>query len=484
MKFNSWTYIVLLISVVPLYNFIPNKSAKLSLLCIVSLFFYAMWRWEFVFLMIFSSLIDYCASHQIKKSSDKHIKRTWLVFSLITNLGLLIFFKYSYFFDANLSHLSAWLGIGYGGLDQSSFKIILPLGISFYTFQTISYSIDVYRGIQQPTDNFFLFLTYVIFWPQLIAGPILRAGEVMPQLNNPVSASQDDIHSGINKIIIGLFKKVVLADNIAPLVDNVFSTSPQYLNAFDVWAGALLFGFQIYFDFSGYSDIAIGSAKLLGIKFPENFDWPYLSKSPKTFWKNWHITLSSWIRDYLYLPLTGRKFNTKSTGGLDISAKGISGSTVPLMLTWLIMGFWHGAGWNFAFWGILHALFILSYRKIKLLQLLENKWPVISMILTFAIVTAFWIPFRAVDITQSMLMLSKLLNPFEYNLDGQMHKSVYFYSLVLVISMYGLYFCKAIFYRQFSPMSRNAVRGFMVSTMTFFIIVYLQTVVQFIYFQF
>ncbi|MBL4735704.1 MAG: MBOAT family protein, partial [Flavobacteriales bacterium] len=366
MLFNSWGYILFILIATMLHWALPHKF-RLFIIAAFSLLFYSMWRWEFSLLMVFSACVDYVAADQIYKSGKTPERKMWLLISLITNLGLLFVFKYTYFIYDGIQIFGS---MSDQNLPDLGIRIILPLGISFYTFQTISYTIDTYRKVIKPEKNFLAFLTYVTFWPQLIAGPILRAKEVIPQLLAERKANMRDIIPGVERIIAGLFKKVVLADTIAVMVDSAFDLDPNLFSAYDVWAAAILFGFQIYFDFSGYSDIAIGSARILGIRFPENFNFPYLSLSPKDFWKRWHISLSSWVRDYLYLPLIGQPVRTESTGGLAVAAEqdGNNKRTFALFLAWFIMGLWHGAAWTFGIWGLYHALLLFVYRKFRILN--------------------------------------------------------------------------------------------------------------------
>lgn len=478
MIFNSFGYLLFLVLFVSLYWLLSPKHRPL-LLVFASILFYAMWRFDFAFLMVFSSLVDFTASKKIANSENPGHRKLYLILALVVNLGLLVFFKYTYFILDNVQYFSGYkVDLG--------FSILLPIGISFYTFQTISYTIDVYRKIIAPQDKFIPFLAYVTFWPQLVAGPILRANEILPQLTAKLKLKVQDLNLGIYLIIIGLFKKVVLADNIAPVVDEIYSLNPEYLNAFDVWVGAFLFGFQIYFDFSGYSDIAIGSARLLGIKFPDNFNWPYLSKSPREFWSRWHITLSSWIRDYLYIPLTGQKYKSKSTGGLEnvFTHTSSTNKTFALFATWFIMGLWHGAGWNFVFWGIYHAFFIFLYRKLTILKGIENKLPILAWAITLFISMAGWIPFRAATLNQSLTMFYSIINPFEYNIfDKELSFFYYLYAGSLTIAMLLLfYFRNTVLFKKekLQPLPHIVL----VSTMVLLIIVFMQTKVQFIYFQF
>ena len=272
-------------------------------------------------------------------------------------MGLLFYFKYLAFFAQGANEIAELAGLDFS---LPPLSIILPLGISFYTFQTISYTIDVYRGFIKPERNFILYSSFVVYFPQLVAGPILRAAELVDQLSRRPPFDPEDLVIGLRRIAYGLFLKVALADNIGPLVDAGFAEPAATLRALDVWTLSFLFGFQIYFDFSAYSHIALGSARLMGIHFPENFNFPYLASSPRDFWQRWHISLSSWIRDYLYLPLMGAQVHDRSTGGLPTVESGRSGftRTRALFLTWGIMGLWHGANWTFVIWGLYHATLV------------------------------------------------------------------------------------------------------------------------------
>ena len=311
MLFNSLTYLSLLFFVVILFWNLSGRS-RFFLIFISSLTFYGFWKIEFIILLLFSTISDWLISHQIVKHENK-IKKKFLLLSLIINLSLLFYFKYLIFFSENTFGLLNLMGFK---IDPILLKIILPLGISFYTFQTISYTVDVYRKVIKPEKDFIVYACYVTFFPQLVAGPILRAREVISQFKKTNNFNWDYITDGFRRVLYGLFLKVVLADNIAPLVNSGFDLSLETLSAIDVWTLAFLFGLQIYFDFSGYSHIALGSAKMIGISFPENFNFPYLANSPKDFWQRWHISLSSWVRDYIYLPLLGVKYQVSSKGGL------------------------------------------------------------------------------------------------------------------------------------------------------------------------
>ncbi|MHC4846382.1 MAG: MBOAT family O-acyltransferase, partial [Planctomycetota bacterium] len=406
MLFNSWGYVLLMLLAVPLHWMLPGNRTRTPLLCAVSLLFYCMWRWEFAFLVLASALTDYTCALRMSATDNARRRRAWLSLSLFVNFGLLITFKYTYFIWDNVRLIG---GDGVPELADLGVRIILPLGISFYTFQTVSYSIDVYRRVIRPTRDFVTFLTYVTFWPQLIAGPVLRASEVVPQLKGHRTFNLNLLCSGLVLVVTGLFKKVVIADNISGMVDEAFALGVAGMTAPDVWVANFLFGFQIYFDFAGYSDIAIGSAMMLGMYFPKNFNWPYMARSPRDFWSRWHISLSSWIRDYLYLPLTGERFKTHSVGGISEAAtKGGGRRNRALLLTWFIMGLWHGAAWTFALWGMYHAVLILVYRLVPFLRRLPDRRPVLSWLLMLPLAMAGWIAFRATSMPQALSMFARI----------------------------------------------------------------------------
>ncbi len=300
MVFNSVTFLIFLFIVVTAYWFL-KPAVKMWMLLIASCVFYGFWRWEFLSVMFISALTDYFTAIEIGKTplENKKKRRFFLGVTLLVNLGLLFYFKYLYFLTENINLSMDWLYIDY---QLPLYKIILPFGISFYTFETISYTVDVYRGLIKPEKKFIHYALFVTFFPKLVAGPIQRASELIEQLKNKPNFNWGFIIYGFERILLGLFLKVVLADNIAPFVDEGFALPTNSLSALDVWTLGFLFGFQIYFDFSAYSHIALGAAQMMGIKIPENFNYPYIASSFKDFWKRWHISLSSWIRDYLYLP--------------------------------------------------------------------------------------------------------------------------------------------------------------------------------------
>lgn len=480
MIFNSLVYLILLFLVVILYwNF--SSKARLLLIFFSSLLFYSFWRIEFVFLLLFSVTVDWLIANKIY-SCKENLRRKYLFCSIFINLGLLFYFKYLLFFSNNAIGLMNLIGMN---INPIALNIILPLGISFYTFQTISYVVDVYRKHILPEKNFLLYACYVTFFPQLIAGPILRASEVINQFKFKKKFSHSFIINGIRRLVYGFFLKVVLADGISPLVDNGFSQSPEFLTALDIWTLAFLFGFQIYFDFSGYSHIAKGSAQMIGINFPENFNFPYFSSSPKDFWRRWHISLSSWIRDYLYSPLTQTKALNVSKGGLNNEVS--SSRTLALFITWSIMGFWHGANWTFLIWGLYHAFFIVIYRitlliKFRIPNIIKNQF---GFLVTLPIIMLSWIPFRANSLSDSLMMWSKVFSLNSYFAFG-LRENTYLITFLILIGMIITYQLRD---HIFQKSTKNKKLLFIfdslfICTLFSFVLIYFQSIDQFIYFQF
>ncbi len=483
MLFNSFSYLLFLAVAAFGVWLLPQKK-RVYLMGVASILFYAMWRWEFVSLILISAVIDFLAARKITRSENETTRRRLLMLSLSVNLGLLIVFKYTYFLIDNAGLIGHVVGAQLPVEQWRAIDIILPLGISFYTFQTVSYTLDAYRRVGQTTDDFLIFLTYVSFWPQLVAGPILRASEMIPQLESPADVSRRDIAFGLWRIVIGLFKKVVIADNLAPIVDTVYGGRVEDYMATDVWVASVLFGFQIYLDFSAYSDIAIGSARLVGVSIPENFDWPYVARSPREFWGRWHISLSSWIRDYLYLPLMGHRFGTDSQGGLEVAvSEPQHRRSWPLFVTWFIMGLWHGAAWRFAVWGLYHAAFILIYRRVRLLRDLPERWPVLAWAVTFLVCMLGWIPFRADSAMTAFSMLGKVLDPTLYD----MSRKIIYGPHYLVAALLTAGFLLARYVHNLEPSHERlaaALQMLLIAFMTAAVLVYLKPVEQFIYFQF
>ncbi len=485
MIFNSISYIFFLFIAVTLYWILPAPSRRWLILG-ASLLFYGMWRIEFVPLIVFSALVDYYLSLRIHASSNPARRRWLLGVSLTTNLGLLAYFKYTYFILENISYLGRLFDYD-PRADVGA--IILPLGISFYTFLSISYTLDVYRRVFEPVKNFPLYLAYVMFWPHMIAGPILRAQELIPQLLATHRLSLNKIVSGLKLILWGLFLKVGLADQLAPWVDEAFAVEPSVLGGLDVWTMSYAFGLQIYFDFAGYSFIAIGSARLLGIVFPDNFDWPYLATSPREFWKRWHITLSSWIRDYLYLPLRGKHFSDRSAGGIDVRAdddQGLARPIAALFLTWFLMGLWHGASWNFALWGLWHAVLILGYRLWKKNVGHAPLWwtALLGWFVTQPLLMLSWILFRTTSATRSVETLARIFDVSSYQQLG-FRENFYLLTFVFFVGMVALglatrhrhRFASNVWLTYAAEIGATAV-------VIFVVLIFFRPLNQFIYFQF
>jgi D-alanyl-lipoteichoic acid acyltransferase DltB (MBOAT superfamily) len=466
---------------------LPTRP-RLWLIFLSSIAFYGFWRPEFVLLMLFSASIDFVAARKIEQHERHALRKRWLMLSLGGNLALLFYFKYLLFFVDNALAVAHLLGYE---IPAPILNIVLPLGISFYTFQTISYVVDVYRRLIPAEKDFVLYGCFVTFFPQLVAGPILRGRELLNQLAQRPSFNAEMFASGLRRIIYGLFLKVVIADNIAPLVDEGFAESVAKMSALDVLTLSFLFGFQIYCDFSAYSHIALGSARLMGIRFPENFNFPYISRSPKEFWQRWHISLSSWVRDYLYLPLIGAKVDDRSIGGLGAAAqdKAISGRhpIVALFVTWAVMGFWHGANWTFVFWGLYHAILILMYRLSAPLRTRLPDWMRnhVGWGITLLFCMLSWIPFRARNIDDVLGMYALLAAPSRYTFLG-MRENSYLVAALLMAGFVLIWLAHRTHLRLAAYSVRLAfvLESGVVAVASGFVFVFLRPVSQFIYFQF
>lgn len=490
MIFNSLTYAVFLAIVVPLYWVLPYR-ARLWLIFLSSLTFYGFWRWEYTFLMMVPMAIDYFAALQMSAAeNDPRARKMWLALSLTANIGLLAYFKYLGFVVGNAVGLLDLVGFD---ITPPDLGILLPLGISFYTFQTMSYTIDVYRRVAPAEKDFLVYGCFVTLFPELVAGPIVRSVETIPQLLHRPAFRWTDLSEGSKQIIVGLLLKTVCADNLSGTVDEAYAQPVDQLSAYDVWTLAFLFGFQIYFDFAAYSRIAIGSARLLGIHYPENFNFPYAATSPRDFWKRWHITLSSWIRDYLYLPLTGATFHTKTANPHEAMPEDVPASQrrrdLALLTTWAIMGLWHGAAWTFVFWGVYHACMVLAHRI-----LLNSKEPPKDSLLkrfgawaiTLPLMMLGWIPFRATSLWDSLRMMIRVLDPRAYMHLGALRENTYIVAALCLLVTVLAYFS----YMQIIPrLEKRPGLRVVVETGVFtvavgLVIIFLRPVSQFIYFQF
>ncbi|WP_418510292.1 MBOAT family O-acyltransferase [Corallibacter sp.] len=403
MLFNSITFLIFLPISFSLYWFLLKKSTKGQniLLLLASYFFYGWWDYRFLFLIALSTIVDYFLGLSLEKVLVGKKRKHLLGFSLVFNLGLLGFFKYYNFFIE--SWIDAWQNIGVE-MHASTLNIILPVGISFYTFQTLSYTIDVYRNKLKPTHNFINFAAFVAFFPQLVAGPIERATNLLPQFSIKRNFKTKRAMSGIHLIIWGMFKKIVIADSSATYVNAIFSDY-ETLNTLTLCIGAIYFAFQIYGDFSGYSDIAIGTARLFGFELMRNFNLPYFSRDVAEFWRRWHISLSTWFRDYLYIPLGGSRGNKAN-------------QLRNVFIIFLVSGFWHGANWTFIVWGALHAVFFIPLllkkqnrkhlNQVSESTLIPSFGEIFKMLKTFVLVTLAWVFFRADNVSIAIDYLQRL----------------------------------------------------------------------------
>jgi len=393
MLFNSIEYLIFLPIVFIVYWLLKlNYKYQNILLLISSYVFYGWWDYRFLSLIIFSSFIDYFVGKKIEKANGKENKKRWLLVSLCSNLGLLAIFKYYNFFADSFASTMSTLG---WEVNDLTLNIILPVGISFYTFQTLSYSIDIYREKIKSCKDIIAFFTFVSLFPQLVAGPIERASNLIPQIEKRRSLNSTLVKTGIFQIFIGLFRKVAIADNLGVYVDAAYANHEIH-NGSTLLIATIFYAFQIYFDFSGYSDIAIGSAKLFGFKFNRNFNLPYFSKTLTEFWRKWHMSLSYWLRDYLYISLGGNR-------------KGEILTYRNLLLTMLLGGLWHGSSWNFIIWGGIHGLF-LSFEKFTFSKLKINTFNAFGFLYTFIVVLIAWVFFRAVDLNTAINILGKWIS--------------------------------------------------------------------------
>ncbi len=381
MLFNSITFFVFLIIVFAIYWKTINYSDKASklVLLVSSYVFYGWWDWRFLILIIISSATDFIIGKYLFTATKKQPRKLLLLLSIFINIGILFFFKYFNFFIDSFKTL---FGSDSLGNQWNSLNIILPVGISFYTFQTLSYTIDIYKGGIKPTKSALTFFTFVAFFPQLVAGPIERAKRLIPQFEELPAFSYSQATSGLKLMLWGLFKKMVIADQLAKIVNMVF-TQPENFNSLGLVVAIFMFGFQIYCDFSGYSDIAIGTARLFGIELMTNFRTPYFATSLRDFWHRWHISLSTWFRDYVYIPMGGNKGN---------AIKWMRN----IIFTFVISGLWHGANITFLIWGFVHGFLFAVERYISPLFVLPKKIKnALGLIITFILVNFSWLFFRA-----------------------------------------------------------------------------------------
>ncbi len=400
MLFNSLSFIVFLVVVLVLYySKLFNWNNKKRMLLLASYLFYAMWNPPLVILLWISTIVDYTAGKKLAVLENQRQRKLWLLLSLFVNLGFLAFFKYGDFLLENFVTMMNAVGMDF---QAQPMDIILPMGISFYTFQTMSYTIDMYKRKIEPARTFLDFALYVTFFPQLVAGPIVRAKELITHFYEEKKATTQQFLWGTFLLTIGLFQKIVLADTLlGGTSDDVFG-SRAILHGLDAWTGTLAFSGQIFFDFAGYSTCAIGIALMLGIILPDNFRYPYAAIGFSDLWRRWHITLSTWLRDYLYIPLGGNRH-------------GITRMYAALMITMLLGGLWHGAAWTFVIWGALHGIYLVIERLLRYrIKIKINAWNgILLALLTYACVNITWVFFRAREFTTAKNMLASMFGLHE-----------------------------------------------------------------------
>lgn len=410
--------------VVPIYFALPYRWRWLFLLA-VSYYFYAFWNASYIILIALSTLIDYSVARMLGRVDNEQVsvRRLLLLVSILVNLGVLFVFKYFNFFTESFSALL--------GINSPVLEVLLPVGISFYTFQSMSYTIDVYRGEIEPETHLGIFATFIAFFPQLVAGPIERAGNMLPQFRVRVDFDYDRAVDGLRLVLWGAFKKVVIADRLAVYVNTVYN-QPEHYSGSVLIVATVFFAVQIYCDFSGYSDIAIGIARVLGIRLMDNFRQPYFSQSIREFWRRWHISLSTWFRDYLYIPLGGNRASQARV-------------LLNLMIVFVVSGLWHGANWTFVIWGAIHGLFIGI--EVMLQRSWGGRFPatmprLIKVVLTFSVVCFAWIFFRANSLPDALYVVTHLLSfsgdaslyaPFEGSIIGATREFALAWGLILVL---------------------------------------------------
>jgi len=479
MLFTHPKFALFLIIVFGLYWFASKRSFRLQnvLLLIASYVFYSFWDWRFTFLLLFSTVLDFYTGLKIYNSNEQRHKKAWLAVSICINLGVLVFFKYCNFFLHSFNQSMHLLGYK---SDVALLNIILPVGISFYTFHGLSYVLDVYYNKRPPTNNFIQYALFVSFFPLLVAGPIERATHLLPQIEKPRQFNYYKAVDGLRQMLWGFFKKLVIADNCAVYANNIFDNS-HYFYGITLVLGAVMFSFQIYCDFSGYADIALGTARLLGFDVVKNFSFPYFSRSVAEFWRRWNISLSTWFRDYLYIPLGGSRVN-------------LGRKITNVFIVFLLSGLWHGANFTFIAWGCLNAFFILPSIIFKTNRhhldtvaqdkLLPSLKEVAQIVATFTLVTFSWIFFRAPSFDEAIFFIQRIFvkGPVVMPADNRLVLIVLL-PLFIFIEWFGRRQNYAI--EKFGLQWPRVVRWCFYSFIVFCIGMYKEThITPFIYFQF
>lgn len=484
MIFNSFTYVLFLGLVVVLCWSLRGVRAQNRFLLVASYVFYAAWDWRFLGLIVLTTTIDYLAAHAMPDATPRR-KRLLLFASLIANLGALGFFKYFNFFVDSAVGLLRGLGIP---ADPFVLQIILPIGISFYTLKALSYTIEVYRGNLAPTHSWVNYALFVSFFPELAAGPIDRAARLLPQIEQPRTIDGERFESGLALILLGMVKKIVIADVAASLIDPAVFAEPSQFAGGDVLLGVYLFAVQLYADFSGYTDIARGSARLLGFEPVENFAQPYLSPNIADFWRRWHISLSTWLRDYIFFPFSRamlRRSKGKNPQAIMVASN---------MLTMTVSGLWHGANWTYILWGVLHGIFLSVHRLLLNRRILPVKfgapslsrlWYILSILFTFHLVLLAWVPFRAPSIELTFSAYQQI-GGIILGGGGDLQTTVFIPTVLLYAAMLGIDLAQiatreTIFTLRLPAAARTALYTLGILAMVFFSV---KPYVPFIYFQF
>jgi alginate O-acetyltransferase complex protein AlgI len=418
MVFSSITFLVYFLPIfLLLYHIVPHKY-KNAVILIGSIYFYSWGGPKFIFVILGTTFLDYFLVNAMHNQKTQSAKNKFLVVSLCLNLGLLFYFKYCNFFIDNINAVL--------GTEISWIKVVLPIGISFYTFESLTYVIDVYRGVHKPLKNFWHYQTYILLFPKLIAGPIVRYNDIADQITNREKNYTPNVKlSGFLIFCLGLAKKTIIANTLGMQADAVFKLAPEQLDTAAAWVGALAYTFQIYFDFSGYSDMAIGLGKIMGFRFPENFKNPYTSASISEFWRTWHMTLGTWMRNYLYIPLGGNKVSNFKLYR-------------NLIIVFLFSGLWHGASWNFVLWGAYHGLFLILER-LFLGKVYEKIGRFISVPITFIIVITGWVIFRNENLSYGLSVIKQM---YSFNFfDGKFalnNDFIFMASLAFLFSFFAI----------------------------------------------
>ncbi|MBI1978031.1 MAG: MBOAT family protein [Candidatus Omnitrophica bacterium] len=477
MLFNTLPFALFFVVVYALYLALPHKAQN-KMLLVASYFFYGYWDWRFLSLLLLTTGMDYFFGLKIEASQNPRVRKALLILSICLNLGILGFFKYFNFFAGSFSDSMSLLG---WEVDQVTLKIVLPVGISFYTFQSMSYVIDVYRRELVPAKSLLDFALYVAFFPQLVAGPIERAAHLLPQVIQPRALEAGKIRKGIVLLLWGLFKKVIVADNMAAIVAPIFAQE-GVVNGAQAMIGMYAFAFQIYGDFSGYSDIARGLGKMMGFDIVCNFNLPYFSQNLQEFWRRWHISFSTWLRDYLYIPLGGNR-------------KGEMRTYTNLMITMILGGLWHGAAWTFVVWGMYHGILLCFYRMIRdplsrWVPFVHSRsaWigSFVKVVVMFHLICFGWLIFRAHSLSQVILFFEGIFSKWVWDWDTLRYfKQFSFYASSLLIVQIIQYSKQNLSYVYTAPkFVRFSIGTLLTGVVMVSFLVGLPNATEFIYFQF